>query len=554
MISSQPYSAESKDLIQIQNDLQDPSLITLPDLMKYANGSNPEVPPFLALLEMNRRKHIQETGKEFAGPQGTIKDQLISNSLGQSANPTQAPAGINPASAQPMVNPGAAPMGVNPAAGQPMVDPTQMQRQVDPTMMAAQGGLMSLPVNMFKTQSYAGGGIVAFGDPDLNTSETQLVKGNQEDEYVEVSPGMFKRKSELPKLRPGFKLGDMTINPGRTTDEVLKSLPGVEPLQMKRPEQYTLEQLAARQKEINRLAGVSDDPYKDVREQIKSMEDRQKAQSKDAGYDRLMAQLESFSTADPSRGFGYGMATSSKAARELQKEQNKLRDDQEKVILEYRKNMAKEEDARAKGNATAITAAEAAMQKNQFDYAALERQQQELGIKNLQAAATISGAEATQAKLPVDIYNAESQRYNAESQRKNNENMAQYYKRMADAASLRATNKEDPTDKLLTKVERLIQTDSEYKVQLDLLKSGLITPGSPEYYEALKRMDAVRLRLLKQNGLEDYYVPREIPEAPPTPEEKPGFFQGLKGIFSKPATEQSAGFGKSFSVKPIKLD
>ena len=106
----------------------------------------------------------------------------------------------------------------------------------------------------------------------------------------------------------------------------------------------------------------------------------------------------------------------------------------------------------------------------------------------------------------------------------------------------------------MTKVERLIQTDSEYKSQLDLLKSGLITPESPEYYAALRRMDAVRLRLLKQNGLEDYYVPRDIPEAPPTPEEKPGFFQGLKGIFSKPATEQSAGFGKSFAVKPIKLD
>ena len=552
MISSQPYSAESKDLIQIQNDLQDPSLITLPDLMKYANGSNPEVPPFLALLEMNRRKHIKETGKEFAGPKGTIKDQIIGDSLGQpSANPTQAPAGMNPAAAQPMVNPGASPTGVNPAAAQPMVNPTQMQQQVDPTMRAAQGGLMSLPVNMFKTQSYAGGGIVAFGDPSLNTSETQLVKENQEDEYVEVSPGMYKRKSELPQLRPGFKLGDMTINPGRTTDEVLKSLPGITPLSMARPEQFTLQQLSDRQKEINRLAGVSDDPYKDVREQIKSMEDRQKAQSKDAAYDRLMAQLESFSTADPSRGFGYGMATSSKAARELQKEQNKLQAEQEKVILEYRKNMAKEEDARAKGNATAITAAEAAMQKNQFDYAALERQQQELGLKNLQAAATISGAEATQAKLPVDVYQADSQRLRDAETAKHNRAMERIY---GTRETNRASNKEDPTDKLLTKVERLIQTDSEYKSQLDLLKSGLITPETPEYYAALRRMDAVRLRLLRQNGLEDYYVPRDIPEAPPEPEEKPGFFQGLKGIFSKPATDQSAGFGKSFAVKPIKLD
>jgi len=525
MISSQPYSAESKDLIQIQNDLQDPSLITLPDLMKYANGSNPEVPPFLALLEMNRRKHIQETGKEFAGPKGTIKDQIIGDSLGQpSANPTQAPAGMNPAAAQPMVNPGASPMGVNPAAAQPMVDPTQMQKQVDPTMMAAQGGLMSLPVNMFKTQSYAGGGIVAFGDPDLNTSETQLVKGNEADEYVEVSPGMYKRKSELPQLRPGFKLGDMTINPGRTTDEVLKSLPGITPFSMARPEQFTLQQLSDRRKEIDRLAGVSDDPYKDMREQIKSMEDRQKAQYKDAGYDRLMAQLESFSTADPSRGFGYGMASSSKAGRELEKEQNKLRDDQEKVILEYRKNMAKEEDARAKGNATAITAAEAAMQKNQFDYAALERQQQELGLKNLQAAATISGAEATQAKLPVDVYQADSQRLRDAETAKHNRAMERIY---GTRETNRASSKEDPTDKLFTKVQRLIQLDPEYSGQMKQFTSGLIAPDSPDYYALLRRMDAIRLRIFKENGLEDYYVPRETPEAPPTPEEKPGYFTNL---------------------------
>jgi len=538
MISARPYSAESKDLIQIQTDLQDPSLITLPDLMKYANGSNPEVPPFLALLEMNRRKHIQETSKEFASPEGTIKDQTIGALLGEpAANPTQAPAGVSPAAAQPMANPAAAQPMMNPGAAPPMVDPTQMQQQVNPTMRAAQGGIMSLPVNMFKMQNYAGGGIVAFGDPALNPNEDQKV----ESDWVEVTPGQYKHKSDLPQGRLPLKLGDTTIPQGRTTDEVLASLPGIEPLSMKRPEQYTLEQLAERQKQMDRLAGVSADPYKEVKDQIKSMEDRQKSQYKDAGYDRLIAQLEAFGSADPSKGFAYGMGASSKASREMEKEQNKLRDDQEKVILEYRKNLAKEEDARAKGNSTAIAAAEAAMQKNQFDYAALERQQQELGIKNLQAAATIAGTEATQAKLPVDIYNAVSQR-------KHNESMEQYYKRMADAASLRASNVEDKDEKLMAKVDRLINTDPEYKTQMDLIKAGTISPGTPDYEAAMDRIDSIRRRYLKRYQLEDYYVPRDIPTAPSKPKEEPGFFQGLKGIFSKPADE--------FARKPtpIKLD
>jgi len=526
MISARPYSAESKDLIQIQTDLQDPSLITLPDLMKYANGSNPEVPPFLALLEMNRRKHIQETSKEFASPEGTIKDQTIGALLGEpAANPTQAPAGVNPGAAQPMVNPAAAQPMMNPSAAPPMVDPTQMQQQVNPTMRAAQGGIMSLPVNMFKSHSYAGGGIVAFGDPDLNPTENQQVSGD----FVEVSPGMYKHKSELPQVRPGLKLGDMTIPQARTTDEVLASLPGIEPLSMKRPEQYTLEQLSERQKQMDRLAGVSADPYKEVKDQIRSMEDRQKSQYKDAGYDRLIAQLEAFGSADPSKGFAYGMGASSRASRDLEKEQNKLQNEQEKVILEYRKNLAKEEDARAKGNSTAIAAAETAMQKNQFDYAALERQQQQLGLTQLQAAASIAGAEATQAKLPVDIYNAESQR-------KHNESMEQYYKRMADAASLRASNVEDKDEKLMAKVDRLINTDPEYKTQMALITAGTISPGTPDYEAAMDRMDAVRKRYLKRYKLEDYYVPRDIPTVPTKPKEESGFWQGLKSLVSGPST------------------
>ena len=209
--------------------------------------------------------------------------------------------------------------------------------------------------------------------------------------------------------------------------------------------------------------------------------------------------------------------------------------------MDYRKNLAKDEDARAKGNSTAIASADAAMQKNQFDYAALERQQQELGIKNLQAAATIAGTEATQAKLPVDIYNAESQR-------KHNESMQQYYKRMADAAALRASNVEDKDEKLMAKVDRLINTDPEYKTQMALITAGTISPGTPDYEAAMDRMDAVRKRYLKRYKLEDYYVPRDTPAVPPKPKEEPGFFQGLKGIFSKPADE--------FARKPtpIKLD
>ena len=43
-------------------------------IMSYANGSNPDVPPYLALGELNRRKQMEQ--KQVQAPQGTVKDQI----------------------------------------------------------------------------------------------------------------------------------------------------------------------------------------------------------------------------------------------------------------------------------------------------------------------------------------------------------------------------------------------------------------------------------------------------------------------------------------------
>jgi hypothetical protein len=43
-------------------------------IMSYANGSNPDVPPYLALGELNRRKQMEQ--KQVEAPQGTVKDQI----------------------------------------------------------------------------------------------------------------------------------------------------------------------------------------------------------------------------------------------------------------------------------------------------------------------------------------------------------------------------------------------------------------------------------------------------------------------------------------------
>ena len=65
------------NLVQLQERLKD---VPMQALMQYANGSNPQVPPFLALGELNRRKKMQEgaaaeQAKEMEGAP-TIKQQI----------------------------------------------------------------------------------------------------------------------------------------------------------------------------------------------------------------------------------------------------------------------------------------------------------------------------------------------------------------------------------------------------------------------------------------------------------------------------------------------
>ena len=162
------------NLIQLQDEIKN---IPLADVQKYANGSNPQVPPYIALSEMMRRKQIESTQSAFEGQQPTVKDQL-SNALtkpSQFANdPTKQGAHIDMTHQQGIINPALAKAQVNPAspinaaallrgqnANTPQVDPTGEQ-QAQQMVQAAQGGLMH----------FADGGFVP-GIGSLNNQQDQ---------------------------------------------------------------------------------------------------------------------------------------------------------------------------------------------------------------------------------------------------------------------------------------------------------------------------------------------------------------------------------------------
>jgi len=194
------------NLIQIQEEIKN---LPLRDVMDYANGKNPQVPPYVALGELNRRKQLSDTAKASqAQPQQTVKQQVEGSLLQGSQfanNPTTPPQIANPTQAPQMGSPAQAMRGANPAAAPQQVDPTQA---ANPAMMNARpmagarpmanGGLATLPTKMFNQQNFAGGGIVAFsegGDTNDKIYE-QYLRGNPSPENLKLLEDYINSRSE----------------------------------------------------------------------------------------------------------------------------------------------------------------------------------------------------------------------------------------------------------------------------------------------------------------------------------------------------------------------
>lgn len=150
------------NLIQIQERLKD---LPLQVIMAYANGANPEVEPYLALLEMNRRKRIEQQAQPAEPPTGTVKDQL-EQQAGLAALQQMR---MGQAQQQMMQGAAAQPMPVPEGAPQPEQQPQPEMSGI--ASAAAQPGVMRPDV-----MRMAGGGIVAFargGDSEDDEDEDE---------------------------------------------------------------------------------------------------------------------------------------------------------------------------------------------------------------------------------------------------------------------------------------------------------------------------------------------------------------------------------------------
>jgi len=514
---------EPANLIQVQSSLQDPLTVKNEDLIKYANGSNPEVPAFLALIEMNRRKQIEEGSTALDTTKGTIKDQ-VAGSL------TAPPTGINPTANPYTVNPAAAPNMVNPAAAQPDQGITQLPQGANLTqappvqqpsparqpVMAAEGGLMSLPVSHFNENSYAGGGIVAFGSPELNPDEQQLVSFPQERPNKQV----------LNDAQIAAELAKSQVTPVAPTpapkagsyESILASLPQAPEITSTAPESINRAQAYEGIKESQRLAGVSETPYAEASKRQAAKEKREQQAYEQGGIDRLIAQASAFAKADPARGIGYQASVSAEASQALKKEQDLLRDKQETAAIEFHKSLAKEEDAKRRGNAAGIEAAVAEREKakREFDKLTFE------GFK----------AKTDLGTLASHIYSTgETSKNAAES----NANTKMYYGILGAhydrTDKLAAESKPTKEDKLRNIAQDNVNQDAEYKANATrIAANGGLEPGTPEYNATIMRMYEIQKRHWVDMGLQA--PPRPVLPPPTTTPQKQGLLDRLFG--SKP--------------------
>jgi hypothetical protein len=219
------------NLLEVQDDLN--KLPALPQSIQYltaaAQGGNPQVPPFMALArisEMNKEIQLaQNRPQPPAEPLNqSLPKQALQNmgigALGQ-GQPVATGSG-----AQLQTGSGGQVMSGAPQQA-PQMPPQQAPQQGAPqqVMMAADGGLMSIPVDdsMFE---YGSGGIVAFQSGGLNKTEEAPAEevAVAEEAAVEDEPG-YDAEAELKKLMPQIQaLMKQGVRPVRSRTDIESKL------------------------------------------------------------------------------------------------------------------------------------------------------------------------------------------------------------------------------------------------------------------------------------------------------------------------------------------
>ena len=183
-------------------------------LQQAVNGQNPNLTPWIATAELQRRTTMNQHMQNAQGPQGpqpTVKDQveqkagLMATQAAQQAQAAQAQQSATP--------PGPVPAGV-----------PQPEPQPEEPVMAARGGLMGAPVHF----NFAHGGILGYaGDEDgsyVDPASGMAIRGMPEQGEAAAGSGalgLFSSEPEWKKAARAHAKGERYVPPPGYDDEGL---------------------------------------------------------------------------------------------------------------------------------------------------------------------------------------------------------------------------------------------------------------------------------------------------------------------------------------------
>jgi hypothetical protein len=495
------------NLIQIQEHLKD---LPTQAIMSYANGQNPQVPPYMALGEMNRRKSMEQRAAQ--APDSSVKEKLESElaqqvglpGVGQGMNMRINPAGMpQPVpSAQPQMAP-QMPRMQNP----PMARPTPPQQMSQPGSIPAgapgmaAGGLAELPVRK-DIFNYAPGGIVAFADeglvPAAVSDEAVASGGSAPDRSAGIDelPVGLANKILADRLQGNVNLAQ-PVSRDQVRAEVLAKKPELAAIIDKIPGD-TLTKLASQLEQQN-LAQRSKFQEGEGRQGLAAL-----SQALIAAGEATRGQKGMGGLGAAFGGFGKSYNAATAAQEERAAKQQALERAQTIETMKLQSDIEQMQRAFAEGRVD-----EAMKYKDQINA----------------RKAKIAEIQGVASKDVMTL--ADKQRDDIERARHNRE-VEKYQQMQAATAAQRARfDREDrPTaeDKKLTKVMSILNADPEVKSLLKRREG--FSPGDPEFDAIQDVLDGIRDAAFKDAKLP---VPtkRDRLQAVEKPAE-PGFFKKMR--------------------------
>jgi len=495
------------NLIQIQDKLKslpnDPRVMQL--LTAYANGQNPQVPPYLALGELNRRTGEMERAQmEKAGqpPTGTVKDQIEQQTGVMALQQGRQQQAMQNMMRQSMAAPSPAPQGIPQPQAQAM----------------AGGGLASLT-----PKGYRSGGVIAFKEGNLVGGDDEDGDDKDDDDNdkvlsqgaapASVASGPIDAEAELARL---MRLREMRS--GAKPVPVMSLADRRKIMAEKDPERYGILNTPIGQDAIQRMQDLQRAQRSEFATQREELAKSKPGILQLLGQAAMGTRGQKGGSALASILGGYSELASGAEAKQLQQEQGlRMRElELQKVEAETLNKIDDIKRARAEGDVAteeklAVDLAKIARDYNISENSALGRQIAAVSsiVSSDRKSKTAADAAVTAAKVRADVTR---EKIKADNERANRPEFLE--RQLARIEKLRKDGKFEEAEQVLkdirdikgsatadriTKSNRLI-IEAQLRIANNVLKNSL---SKPEEREAAKVEIARLNKQLRDMGPQD---------------------------------------------------